>query len=53
MSIKLVNTKCTCQFCYCDYMTDDFDAWSPFLYCCGECEALDESSEDEENDYDM
>jgi len=48
MSIKLENTKLTCDFCGEDYMTDESDAWSPFLYCSGECEALDEKEESEE-----
>ncbi len=42
MSIILKNTKCNCEFCKEDYMTDDSDAWSPFVYCSGECEVLDD-----------
>lgn len=49
MSIKLENTKCTCDFCGEDYMTDESDAWSPFLYCSGECEVFGEESEELES----
>lgn len=45
MSIILENTKCTCEFCRQDYMTDASDAWSPFVYCSGECERLDDEGD--------
>ena len=45
MSIVLQNTKCNCQFCGEDYFTNTSDAWSPFLYCSGECEVLDDAGD--------
>ena len=45
MSIETVNKTCSCEFCGEEYETKTSDAWSPFLYCSGECEASDDAGE--------
>lgn len=45
MSIILVNTVNTCEFCGEEFNTSESGAWNTELYCCGECEVLDEADE--------
>lgn len=44
----ILTGKAVCVCCGEAYNIQDSDAWSPALYCAGECEAIDESCEDME-----